>query len=210
MPVFCTLKCVAPYSNLLDRHGGGGQGNFKVVCNTPYNMHMGGSWDPPGWPHGHQAGHDDDGHKHKDMDVELRVTGQSGTKQALCAFAAGKAMSCRTFADDDGAGPPRVAQAQVTIDNHSTASHGPADRPHTADAGGYGLFGRVEERAPKWGGRMGLGALPRVASAGELTYLPSFVTDAVKTNDAGSSGDDFGLAGDDEQITLFLTVTGRY
>ena len=180
VPVFCTLKAVAPYSNILDKHGASGPGTFRVVCNTPYNMHMGGTWDPPAWPYSDHGGHDKDdhgGHADKDMDVELRVTGKDGTKQALCAFSAGREMSCRTLADDDGRGPSPLAQAEVSIGRTSTASAYPP--PQTSSIHPFSLF-EPAEHASEWDGRMSLGGLPHLASAEEPPYLPSFITEMAK------------------------------
>jgi hypothetical protein len=216
VPVFCALKAVAPYSNMLDKRGAYGTGTFKVVCNTPYNMHMGGTWDPPGWPHLDPGGHDRDGHgghAAKDLDVELRVTGKDGTKQALCAFSSGRQMNCRTLADDDGRGPSPLAQAEVSIGRSSPSTAGAA--PQTSSMHPFSLFEPSAEHAPQWGGRMSLGGLPHVASAGELPYLPSFVTEIAKNSGAarGSVVNDDGMGlpeSNDEQITLFLTLTGKY
>ncbi len=231
VPVYCKLQPVPYFANTFGHHVS--PPKVKVVCNTPYTMHMDGKWDGPGWPHapfGH--GKDANGKDDKSRDVEMRVTGQGGpgggTQQALCSFSGGKEKSCRTLIDDnDGHGPPRVGE--VTFGRPSYASNGGFDGGGWTSGGGNGGansgphgsgFAAPGSSQGHWGGRMSLGGgslggLPQVASTEPWPYVPSYLSDLGRERAANAavSRDAFddGMAADDaEQMTLSITVTGRY
>jgi hypothetical protein len=213
VPVFCTLKRVAPYSNV-HRGLGRGFGKFKVVCNTPYHVHMEGSWEPPRWPH---IPFFPGRHASKDVDVELRVVGGEQALNARCLLAHDRDGGCRAFKDEDGAIPPRLAEAQLTIDTPSAESSR-TESGGARDADGHPSAGGESPRsysAWRWQGRMGLGALTRIASAGDAPYVPRYVHDASRGDEAPATGildrADAALSGrEDEHITVYLTLTGRY
>lgn len=208
VPIFCALKRVAPYSTVHRGHGPG-HGKFKIVCNTPYRMHMEGAWEPLRWPH---IPFFSKKHARRGLDVELHVVGGDRSMDGRCALAPDQVGSCHAFKDDDGTIPPRLGQAQVTIDA--------AERDRAT--GEQNSAGTPAPRMPQpwhWQRRMGLGALPRVASASDIPYVPRYMLDAASD---GAEGADISrqdildraeqetAVREDEHITVYLTLTGRY
>lgn len=206
VPVFCGFKSDRAHGIIPHHRGWPGHGSFKIRCNTPYRMHMDGEWDQPHWPH-RRHGRGKDPRRKTKLDVELRVFDRGDSKRVLCSLVRGKKQSCRAFEDGERS-PPRLGQAQVTIGPPSSVVRRQWIEP--LGGGADPLFGRNGARAPVWNGRMSLGGLPHVASTGELPYLPRFITQMEKERGSNGFDDDLGLADDDEQITLFLMLTGRY
>lgn len=235
VPVFCALKRVAPYSTVHRGHGPG-HGKFKIVCNTPYRMHMEGAWEPLRWPH---IPFFSKKHARRGLDVELHVVGDDRSLDGRCALAPDQVGGCHAFKDDDGTIPPRLGQAQVTIDAPRLASRH-ASR-HDADerdraTGEQNSAGTPAPRMPQpwhWQRRMGLGALPRVASASDIPYVPRYFLEASRDDATGDGATGDGATGEraardatsedildraerqaaesaDEHITVYLTLTGRY
>jgi hypothetical protein len=213
VPVSCALKRVAPYG-IVQRGHGPGTGKFKIVCNAPYRMHMQGTRVPAHWPH---IPFFPNKHAGSGLDVALRVVGNDGALDANCALAPDG--GCRGLNSDEGASPPRLGQAEVRVDRRghaATAASDASGQTQTSDADGA----PDRKRQPwHWQRRMGLGALARVASAGESSYVPRYVVDAMR--DGTARGDapgadifdraDRDIGGRaDEHITVYLTLTGRY
>jgi hypothetical protein len=220
VPVICGFKSIPRHGLLQQWYGwdgrGAGYGNFKIVCNTPYHMHMEGRWEPaaPSWPwifplHQPRA--------HKNVGIDLRLVGHERTVSERCELPAGRSERCHAFGDDGAVSPPRQAQAQISVDiPWGVAGRARGSGPLEARAPFHVLAAQRNGRSV-WPPRMRLGALPQVASAGDPAYLPKFLSDisqppkdAMHIVDAIGEGSANVSDTSNEHITVYLTLTGRY